>query len=315
MNVGTRLALFAAGLVAVFGTAYAAGAVVVPDDAADAWRDASADDEHAGADHADGHGGTGGAGVTPAGLSASQDGFRLDGLSAPTSVGADGVLSFRVLGVDGAAVTAYETVHDEELHLVVVRTDGAHFRHVHPDLDDDGTWSLPWSWPAAGTYRVYVDAAPSDGPALVLGGTLTVAGDLEPVEAAPTRDAVAGEYEVYLAGNLLAGGTSELTAQVRRDGRPVEDLQPYLGALGHLVALRADDLAYLHVHPTGPEPDAGATSGPDVAFEAHVDTVGRYLLYLDLRVDDEVRTFAFVVDAVADEGGSHTEGESHDHEH
>ena len=41
-----------------------------------------------------------------------------------------------------------------------------------------------------------------------------------------------------------------------RDGRPVTDLQPYLGAFGHLVALRSGDLAYLHVHPAD-DGDAG----------------------------------------------------------
>ena len=40
-----------------------------------------------------------------------------------------------------------------------------------------------------------------------------------------------------------------LTLTVTKDGQPVTDLQPYLGAYGHLVALRAGDLAYLHVHP------------------------------------------------------------------
>ena len=49
-----------------------------------------------------------------------------------------------------------------------------------------------------------------------------------------------------------------LTARVTRDGEPVTDLEPYLAAYGHLVALREGDLAYLHVHPDG-EPGDGVT--------------------------------------------------------
>src|SRR5699024_11235811 len=50
-------------------------------------------------------------------------------------------------------------------------------------------------------------------------------------------------------GDLTAGEASQLTMTVTRDGEPVTELEPYLGAFGHLVALRDGDLAYLHVHP------------------------------------------------------------------
>ena len=58
-------------------------------------------------------------------------------------------------------------------------------------------------------------------------------------------------YTVTLDGDLTAGADAKLTLSVSRDGKPVTDLQPYLAAYGHLVALRDGDLAYLHVHPEG----------------------------------------------------------------
>jgi hypothetical protein len=114
-----------------------------------------------------------------------------------------------------------------------------------------------------------------------------------------------------------------LTATVTKDGEPVTTLEPYLGAYGHLVALRDGDLAYLHVHPEGDEPQPGSTSGPDVEFMTEAPTPGRYLLYLDFKVDGEVRTASFVLDTgeapAADEpegrsAGEHGAGES-DHGH
>ena len=72
----------------------------------------------------------------------------------------------------------------------------------------------------------------------------------------PAPTATTGPYEVVLDGELAAGTTSTLGFAVRRDGRPVEDLQPHLEARGHLVALRAGDLAYLHVHPVDAAPAA-----------------------------------------------------------
>jgi hypothetical protein len=78
---------------------------------------------------------------------------------------------------------------------------------------------------------------------------------------------------------------------VSREGRPVEDLEPYLGALGHLVALREGDLAFLHVHP---ETENG--SGPRIAFRAAFPSQGRYRLFLQFAHAGAVQTAAFTVE-------------------
>ena len=82
-----------------------------------------------------------------------------------------------------------------------------------------------------------------------------------------------------------------------RGGVPVTDLQPYLGAYGHLVTLREGDLAYLHVHPGGEPGDGTTRPGPDVEFGAEVPSAGRYHLYLDFRHDGVVRTAPFTLEA------------------
>ena len=78
---------------------------------------------------------------------------------------------------------------------------------------------------------------------------------------------------------------------VTRDGEPVTDLQPYLGALGHLVAIRDGDLAYLHVHPLD---EADGPGGPTVRFAVEVPTAGTYGLFLDFSHGGEVRTAATI---------------------
>ena len=69
-----------------------------------------------------------------------------------------------------------------------------------------------------------------------------------PLPAASNQASTDG-YDVTLGGRPIAGQESELTFTVRRNGEPVTDLEPYLGAFGHLVSLRGGDLAYLHTHP------------------------------------------------------------------
>jgi hypothetical protein len=104
-------------------------------------------------------------------------------------------------------------------------------------------------------------------------------------------------YTVELEGDLSAGAEAELSLRVSRDGRPVTDLQPYLGAYGHLVALREGDLAYLHVHPVEPTDGTTPAPGPHVAFAATAPSPGSYRLFLDFRHGDTVHTAAFSVDA------------------
>src|SRR5699024_5496705 len=174
-----------------------------------------------------------------------------------------------------------------ELHLIVVRSDGAQFRHVHPERDTEGQWSIPWTWDKGGSYRVFTEFVPTEAEeTITLSSTVQIAGDIDPqtvdaeVTTAPTDD-----FEVDVDGELTAGEASTLTVTVSHGGEPVTTLQPYLGAYGHLVALREGDLAYLHVHPHGEEPSPNETSGPEVAFEVTAPTAGRYLLYLDFQVD------------------------------
>src|SRR5690625_2809848 len=70
-----------------------------------------------------------------------------------------------------------------------------------------------------------------------------------------------------------------------------------------LVALRAGDMGYLHVHAEGEDPGAGETSGPSIPFVAEAPTAGRYFLYLDFQIDGQVHTAQFVVEAEHGTGG------------
>lgn len=248
-----------------------------------------------------GHGPTGSSHASAAvpGVTSAQGGYLLSPVTVPDAIDRAGTLSFQILAADGTPATRFATSHEKQLHLIVVRTDGTEFRHVHPTMDTDGRWSLPWDWTAAGTYRVYTDFVPrTDGPAepITLTRTIDVAGQFTPAVPAPTNTATVGGYRVELTGDVTAGSSSELTFAVSRDGAPVTNLEPYLGAFGHLIALREGDLAFLHVHPEGDEPAAGEVSGPEIGFAAEMPTPGRYLLYLDFKVDGKVHSAPFVVD-------------------
>ncbi|MDO3012721.1 heavy-metal-associated domain-containing protein [Mycobacteroides abscessus subsp. abscessus] len=318
MNAAGRLAAYGAGLVVAFGGAFAVSNAVVPESTAQAWKEGSQVSDHSP------HGSSsGGSAAGLAGLSLSQGGYVLSAVSAPATAKTNGDLRFQIDTASGAPLTKFATTHDKDLHLIVVRSDGSGFRHVHPTLDAaTGTWSVPWQWQAAGTYRVFADFQPADvpdAPKLTLTRAVDIAGAFTPVDpgAVRTVDQVGG-FTVTLDGALAAGSAQELTATVTRDGNPVTSLQPYLGAFGHLVALRDGDLAYLHIHPEGAEPTPGQAGGPVIAFAAEAPTPGKYLLYLDFQVDGTVHTATFVVnaesgDATPSADGSHEDGHAGGH--
>lgn len=283
MNATGKFAGFTLGLAAVFGIALAAGALVGPEPAEPAGHG-----EHstAAAPSAD----------LPGGLLASDQGYTLAIDKPSTTTAAQAPVSFRILDATGAPVTKYVTSHDKDLHLIVVRRDMAGFQHVHPVLDPAGTWSVPLNLSRGGDYRVFADFTPAGGSNLTLGADLRVAGNYD-VQAlpAPATTARVGEYTVTLDGTVTPGTASNVTLSVSRDGTPVTDLQPYLGAYGHLVALRAADLAYLHVHPEGAPGDGVTPAGPGIDFVVNAPSAGDYRLFLDFQHQGAVRTAEFTV--------------------
>ncbi|MEV7610856.1 heavy-metal-associated domain-containing protein [Microbacterium sp. NPDC089320] len=320
MNTGARLGLFGAGLVVAFGAAFGLAGIIVPASAVSDWTKGADMDEHGshGADVAGAGAQANASADDLKGLSLGLGGYAMSPVEAPASTGESGELAFRIDDAAGIPLTEYATAHEKELHLIVVRSDGSGFRHVHPVLDEStGTWSLPWEWADAGTYRVFADFTPAgaDAPSLTLTRTVEVAGEFASVVPQPTRVAEVDGYTVSVDGALEAGAASDLTFTVTGDGQPVTALQPYLGAFGHLVALREGDLAYLHVHAAGDEPRAGATSGPEIAFAVQAPTAGRYLLYLDFQVDGAVHTAELVLDATQADGPTDPHDDSHDAGH
>ncbi len=275
---------------AVFGAAYGIGKAVGPVAAEPA---PAAEHDAMGGEQDAGHGGH--SAVVPKGLQVSEGGVTLDVLTDGIVAGKPTDFAFRILGEDGHAVTDFQPTHDKLMHLVVARRDLSGFQHVHPEMAADGTWRVPLTFAAAGDFRVFADFRLADeDEGHTLGADVPVTGAYQPVPLPPAAlTAAVGEYRVTVSGTLTPGTTSKLVLSVDRNGVPVTDLQPYLAAYGHLIALRQGDLAYLHVHPDGAPGDGTTRPGPNIVFYAEVPSAGTYRLYLDFKHGDVVRTAEF----------------------
>ncbi len=237
------------------------------------------------------------AGVALPGLAVADRGYALRLLDPTVDAGADVPVRFEILGPGGTPVREYRRTHEKDMHLIVVRRDLSRFQHLHPELGADGAWEAPVALDSGGVYRVFADFAPAAlNETITLGADLFVPGDFQPAELPEPASAWSDQdYSVALSGSPQAGTHSELTFTVTRAGAPVGDLEPYLGAFGHLVSLRPGDLAYLHTHPSE-DAAADARGGPEIRFATTFPTAGRYRLYLNFAHAGTVRTAEFTVD-------------------
>ncbi|MGV9762977.1 hypothetical protein [Micromonospora tulbaghiae] len=233
----------------------------------------------------------GGDGAT--GLSITSAGYTLVP-STELVAGRAGELRFQIRDDQRRAVTRFAVVHDKPMHVIMVRRDLSGYRHLHPTMAADGTWSVPITPPEAGPWRMYADftAVADDGRqvAVVLGADLTASGAYRPrpLPAAATSATVDG-FTVGYAGTPEVGKSVPLRFRVTGAAGAAAALEPYLGAYGHLVALREGDLGYLHVHP---EP---VRDGDDVMFWLTAPGPGSYRMFLDFQVGGVVRTAEFTL--------------------
>jgi hypothetical protein len=222
------------------------------------------------------------------GLAVAQNGLRLVVGTPDFTRGQTATLRYRVVDEDGKTVRDFDVEHTKRMHLIVVRRDLTGFQHLHPVQAPDGAWSVQLKLDSAGSYRMFADFSHHEKPT-TLASDLRVDGasELQPLPG-PNPVAVTDDgYTVRLdEAAARAGKEDELRFTITRAGEPVS-VQPYLGAMGHLVALREGDLAFLHVHPT-----------EGVTFGSTFPTVGRYRLFLQFKHEGRVHTAAFTQDVI-----------------
>ena len=279
LSPAARLGVFGAGLAVVLVAALGVGRLT--GDVAQAADAQGADAPAAG----HGGGAQDEAAARPVeGTSLSAGALRLEVPTTTIAALTPTEFAFRVVDRDGAAVTSYDLEQGKRMHLIVVSRDLSRHAHLHPELGADGTWRVALTL-SPGSYRAVADFV-TEGERRSLAVDLTAPGalDVTPL-VAPATSVTTGDLRVELERD---GERLSFTAYRALTDVPVVP-EPYLGARGHLVAFRAGDLAYAHVHPAGED---GATT----TYEAGLPGPGTYRLFLELQVDGEVRTAPFTLE-------------------
>ena len=234
------------------------------------------------------------------GLSATSGGYTFTSNANATAPSADKASGYRftITGPDGKPVTGFAVDQTKELHFYAIRSDLTGFQHVHPTMAADGTWTAPLAALTAGTWRLFATFTPDSGSGkgtdFVLSRTVTVAGTSTDtaLPKAATSTTVDG-YTVTLSGELMAGMAHALTVTITKGGKPVTDLQPYLGTYAHLTAFHEGDSAFAHLHPTTAV--TGDHGGPALSFHAELAKAGNWRLFLQFQTAGTLHTAAVTV--------------------
>src|SRR6266849_4111380 len=164
--------------------------------------------------------------------------------------------------------------HDHLMHLFLVRTPGLDaFYHLHPERTEANTFVQDLPNISAGHYQLFADVVRESG----FPDTMVTEMDLPEIE-----------------------------------GKPVKDLEPYMGMAGHLVIERNDLSVFAHVHPAGSAPMAAlmmaqknlrdsvngthemqAHNPANVTFPYGFPQLGEYRLFVQVKRAGQVETGVF----------------------
>jgi hypothetical protein len=229
--------------------------------------------------------------------------FWLDVVAQPAAVPVGKPVRLELAVRDGdtnQAVTRFDEMHERLLHLFIVSSDLRFFDHVHPEPRKDGSFEIPITLPRAGAYRLVADVLPTGATPQTLQHTLVTSAYTMPLARPPqpptaeTLEATDGEVRARLVTDgARAGDDEHVTIELTdKSGVPITDVQPYLGAWGHMFMASHDLADVVHSHPLLEETTAG---GPKITFQTLFARDGWYQVWTQVQRRGRLLTFGFTV--------------------
>lgn len=208
----------------------------------------------------------------------------------------------------GRAIRELAIVHTKPLHLIAVSKDLGHFLHLHPDVIGNGRLALNTKFPEGGRWVLYGDFTESGAANQIVRVPIDVAGEVaHGHELEKTSNEVCDEP----TGTTVTLNMDPARAQVGEnmmtfmlkdaEGRPVNDLEPVLGALGHLVIIKegaATHKDYVHSHPMEQGSSAMAAMPCCVQFHVEFPSAGRYKAWVEFNRAGKKVLVSYVFDVI-----------------
>lgn len=226
--------------------------------------------------------------------------YRLELTSGPKNpkAGQPAELRFFIRDRDNPRqpVTAFDTVHEKLMHLILVSKDLNSFEHLHPEQRPEGSFTLSHAFPRPGEYHLWADVAPKDAGAHILFAKIKVSGKPEtpsPVGALSLQARTASAaVEIAPPEHPMQTGKTKIVP-VRFE--PAIRLENYLGAQAHLILIHEDAETFVHCHPDERQP---ARDGI-VPFLVRLPKPGSYRAWLQFRHGGVLHTAEFKIEGAS----------------
>jgi putative copper resistance protein D len=206
--------------------------------------------------------------------------------------------------------------HERILHTIIIGSDLNTFAHIHTEdigpvtskMLKEAIFPLRFTFPKAGEYLVGFDFATAE---TMYSKTAYINVTGHPAMGEPkfnfSRDKDVAGYHVRLETSpevIKAGEETTLRYVFEKKGKPVTDLEPYLGAPMHLAIALSDLKRFIHAHGFVPgESDMGhmhaassKRSGPEIDAHVVFPVKGVYQIFSQVGHGGKVMLFHFTVD-------------------
>jgi hypothetical protein len=166
--------------------------------------------------------------------------------------------TIKVQSDQGKAITQFDRVHEKLMHFIVVSNNLQSFQHLHPKYQGKGIFVVRTALPMQGAYTAFADYTPK-GQSKQVGIVALDAGQGTSIAPTPDTNLVRNLDGIQITlvldpKKIKLGKEMSITFKFQDpQGKPITNLQPYLGAMGHLVIIKYDpkltSASYLHAHP------------------------------------------------------------------
>lgn len=199
---------------------------------------------------------------------------------------------------DGTVIKDFEALHDERVHLVIVRNGLDTFAHLHPQIHSDGNLVVQYAFPVGGNYRLYADFQQKGESHSTASTIVDVPGESSLAQELQVNAPGRVNGEDWIADITLDTGSDGRESIIRfalmdAQGQPVQNLMPYMSARGHLQIVSDDGNDYVHSHPMDHEPKSASHV---VSFHAAFRKRGIYKGWGQFRLGEAIRVVPFVID-------------------
>lgn len=216
--------------------------------------------------------------------------------SGQPAAGSETVIELKVTDAADAPIEKFDLNHEKLMHLIAVSSDLSYFSHIHPSYESGGKFTVKETFPAADSYKLFADFIPTGASQQTISTEVEASGKAAAKVELKADDELVQTIDgqkVRLALSMTKAGEEAKLTYTFEDaasGEPVKDLEPYLGAVGHVVIISSDLEKYLHVHPLDE-----ASAGPEAVFATEFPEPGLYKIWGQFQRGGKTFIVPFVV--------------------